>query len=417
MIRNLDRPVFESELKRTLSPSSPIRTPEFLRGRERNLEQIRRAFVQPGRQVFIYGDRGVGKTSLAITAAIEHQSSAGAPILLNCRGNFFGIIQDLLNRISNKSVTSPKEIESSEFSLTQLIGVKKGKTKENVYVSQVKSINDVVTALKELLYPNRQGVVIVFDEFELVDPPEERRLFGDFIKAVSDQEVPIKAIFCGIADSVSSLLDNHPSAPRYLAAVELARLGYEARFEIMKGAEKALGVEIEHNTRYRIASISDGFPHYIHLICEKLFWEMFSDEDQVTISSVIHYKNAIAAAVEDAQPHLRGLYDLAVKKYQRDYEHVLWAAADHPNLERRSIEIFDSYKALITDDTARLSREKFNQRLNALKRKSHGEVLVGNRQGWYHFRESMLRGYARLRAEQDGYELMVDHPLAARLQR
>jgi hypothetical protein len=43
VIRNLTWPAFEAELRRTLSPSSLIRTPEFLRGRERNLEQIRRA--------------------------------------------------------------------------------------------------------------------------------------------------------------------------------------------------------------------------------------------------------------------------------------------------------------------------------------------------------------------------------------
>ena len=141
---------------------------------------------------------------------------------------------------------------------------------------------------------------------------------------------------------------------------------------------------------------------------------MFQDNRQVAVSNVSHYKRAIVSAVEDAQPHLRALYDRATQKYNRDYEHVLWAAADHPNFERRSIEIFSSYCALFKDSDARLPRDKFNQRLNSLKRPAHGEVLIGSRQGWYRFRESMLRGYARLRAEQEGIELMLDHPLAAR---
>ena len=45
---------------------------------------------------------------------------------------------------------------------------------------------------------------------------------------------------------------------------------------------------------------------------------------------------------------------------------------------------------------------------------SHGQVLIGTRQGWYKFRESMLRGYARLKAEEDGVHLTVDHPLSPR---
>ncbi len=37
------------------------------------------------------------------------------------------------------------------------------------------------------------------------------------------------------------------------------------------------------------------------------------------------------------------MYDKATKKYNSDYEHVLWAAAGHPLLERRSADIFKYY--------------------------------------------------------------------------
>lgn len=38
-------------------------------------------------------------------------------------------------------------------------------------------------------------------------------------------------------------------------------------------------------------------------------------------------------------------------------------------------------------------KEQFYQRLNAMKRPGHGRILVGNRQGWYGFRENIMRGY------------------------
>src|SRR3954447_14399127 len=101
MIRDFDRDAFERTLRETLSPTTPIRTPQFLRGRDNLLEEIRRAFVQPGRHVFIHGDRGVGKTSLAQTAAIEHQSKGSAPIFLGCdnASTFFGTMRGLAQRL------------------------------------------------------------------------------------------------------------------------------------------------------------------------------------------------------------------------------------------------------------------------------------------------------------------------------
>ena len=57
-----------------------------------------------------------------------------------------------------------------------------------------------------------------------------------------------------------------------------------------------------------------------------------------------------------------------------------------------------------------LDRDKFNQRINSLKQPSHASILTGTRQGWYEFTEKMIRGYVRLRAEQEGVLLEVDHP-------
>jgi uncharacterized protein len=71
---------FVQVMGRLLSPSRAIESPELLKGRDNQLREIRRAWYQGGRQIFIYGYRGVGKTSLAQTAAHQHQSSEGVPI-------------------------------------------------------------------------------------------------------------------------------------------------------------------------------------------------------------------------------------------------------------------------------------------------------------------------------------------------
>lgn len=60
---------FGALLGKVLSPSQPLQSEEFLRGREKQLNGIKKALYQPGRHVLIHGFRGVGKSSLAQTTA------------------------------------------------------------------------------------------------------------------------------------------------------------------------------------------------------------------------------------------------------------------------------------------------------------------------------------------------------------
>src|SRR5262245_814799 len=100
-IRDVSRAVFEKALQEMLSPTTPIRDPQFLRGRDQLLEDIRRALVQPCRHVFIHGDRGVGKTSLAQTAALQQRPGRGAPILIGCdnASTFYRVASNLAQKL------------------------------------------------------------------------------------------------------------------------------------------------------------------------------------------------------------------------------------------------------------------------------------------------------------------------------
>jgi uncharacterized protein len=99
------RGVTDEDLKQVLSenltPSDSIKVPERLFGREKTLTTIDRAFSSPGRQIFIYGDRGVGKTSLALTTAYLHTGVENPPIYAMCgrTNNFSQTIQAIGNAV------------------------------------------------------------------------------------------------------------------------------------------------------------------------------------------------------------------------------------------------------------------------------------------------------------------------------
>ncbi len=413
---------FGQELNRVLSPSRAIQSAEFLRGRAAQLQEIREAFYAPGRQIFIYGHKGVGKTSLAQTAAFERQSSDSKPIMISCTHQ--SICFDLIQQIGSQSVpTDPRVVKQTLDRGIKLgapwAGLDMRKQLEQGTVPTPSSLTDCARILQFVCTIHSKQPVVIIDEFDRISNKAEQAIFGDLIKMVGDHAIDISMIICGVGESIEDLMQGHGSTHRYLHAVELGRLPMGPRLEIIEEAADALGIEVDDTTRYRIAKISDGFPHYVHLLCEKLFWEVFRAEAAMR-SRPEHFEAALGAAAKAMQPELKRPYELATKKYANDYEPVLWAVADGDELSRASRDIYLSYERILRDlgqiqngdDPER--KKRFNAMMNRLKKSSHGSILMGTRAGWYEYKEKIVRGYARLRAAQYAIQLEREHPLQIR---
>ena len=217
----------------------------------------------------------------------------------------------------------------------------------------------------------------------------------------------------------------HLSTDRYIAPIQLDPLSYDALWEILNATAKELGVSVGHEENVRISQISDGFPYYVHLIGEHMFRSMFYDEREVAHVELKHFDEGMRGAVAEAMASLKKAYEFAIHKRSDDYEEVLWAVADDTLLERQTSDIYNKSYVPIMDvrNSMRktrgekrdvLSQKIFYQRMNALKRAAHGKILIGSKTGWYRFRENWMRGYVRLKAEQAGVSLGVDHNLAER---
>jgi MoxR-like ATPase len=100
-IKGVSRAEFESTLSKSLSASQPVSHHELLMVRTDMLQKIDRAFASPGRHIFIHGDRGIGKTSLARAAATFHQDSALPLLTVQCEPDASGysIMRDIAHKI------------------------------------------------------------------------------------------------------------------------------------------------------------------------------------------------------------------------------------------------------------------------------------------------------------------------------
>jgi len=403
---------FVQKLNETLSPTLPIRTIELLRGREKELEVIRRALVMPGRHIFIFGDRGVGKSSLAHTAANIYQSADATPITVSGSpdSTFNSIIANIAYQSLNRS-----RIQKTEITKTLSLnwrGLSLGQNQEIApldIAEQLRTIGDAVGLLAEIGSLHSQAPIIVLDEFDTISDISERNKFASLLKMIGDQDVAIKFIFTGVGSSLDDLLGAHQSAYRQLATIELDRLGWDARRDIAMQAAHAFGMDLDNNFAWRIAIVSDGFPYFIHLIMEKMLWEAFTAETVIETLDQSQYLPGLNAAIGEITAELRRPYEKAVLHRAVEFEAVVWATADGEDIFRAIGDMYESYEIVCQKrkETPTLTRHKFSERLRQLKSPAYGSVLqsVDNRVGWYTYTEKMLRGYVRMQAEASGVEL------------
>jgi hypothetical protein len=217
-------------------------------------------------------------------------------------------------------------------------------------------------------------------------------------------------IFTGIGRSLDELLGAHQSAYRQLETVELPRLGWDARREIVKSAVESFNMRLNDDVNWRIAMVSDGFPYYIHLITEKILWAAFSAEEAAHEINWELFNQGLADAIMSTAAELRRPYEQAVLHRNIEFEDIVWASADHDDLLRSTNDMYASYRIIVgkrTDNRSPIDRSRFTSQLRKLKTAQYGAILQQEegRPGWYSYREKMLRGFARMQAQASGIVL------------
>lgn len=413
-ISNLNKTRFAEIIREFVRPSEPIDSFEHLVGRTKQRDGIEEAINSGGRHIFIYGDRGAGKTSLAQTIAFEHNPANHSPVLVACgsKTTFGSIVKEIATQLSGRSRLLATE--TSVGGTASALGVGLNSAMKSTERSlEALDLNMATGLILESAMHRLGRSIVVIDEFENLPSLEDRALFAELAKQLSDRRVPVTLVFCGIGKSLEDLLQGHGSAHRYLYEAQLPTppLNFGGCWQILDSAADALSVTVNEDSRLRIAQVSDGFPHYVHLICEKLFWLAFRREEIISTLTPEHYMEAVTDALHGVEARLRNAYEKAVMKQRDEFQEVLWSVADHFELERNIHSVYaNSYERIMTELGRKPVLEiEFARRLSALKSKAHGNMLTSSRRGWVKFSENLIRGYVRLVAGANGVRLALEH--------
>lgn len=399
---------FYSRLYKVVRPSQPIDASEFLFGRDRQYSEMKSALLAPGRHSFIYGNRGVGKSSLAHSIAFDLQEQAD-PILLSCDSTttMRSVVADAIREATAKGAYK------SDWTVSVSLGVggtgikfeRKGSSASHDI--NIVDTSSAVYALEYLQKVHSDIPFLVIDEFDRIEDAKEREKFGTLLKQLGDKKSNVKFIFTGIAESFQELLSGHASSSRQIHELKLDPLSWDGSWAIIDRAFSEFGLSVPDELRFKVAGISDGYPHYVHLICEKMLTAAY--ESNLSIVDYNLFISGLDSAVRSVAQSLRGPYEKATLARDINYAYLLWAVADSADLQRKKTDIRVSYDDVIRQvvkkkgqEVLPLSDSSFSRMLRNLKLKDFGEVVgpaLGGRKGWYRFNENMLRGYIRMCAE------------------
>jgi Cdc6-like AAA superfamily ATPase len=148
-------------------------------------------------------------------------------------------------------------------------------------------------------------LVIVFDEFDRL-AQEQRRLFADTIKDLSDNSTNATIMLVGVANDVAVLIDEHQSIERCMSQIYMPPMAnYELR-EIIESGLRLLDMGIDQQAKEIIVSLSRGYPYYTHLLCYEAAMKAIKAKSDTIKSADL--AGAIKEAINSAQASVREDY-------------------------------------------------------------------------------------------------------------
>lgn len=366
------------------SPHAPIDEEDLFAGRLDIIEGLMESVFQRGQHAIIYGERGVGKTSLT---RVTHRK-------------IFARSQRL--KIIHRSCTAAHDFRLIWENLLDEIKY----DEELTYSDLVDHKTDAYQLFKWIeSTPSNFIPVFIIDEYDRVTDQSTHVKMADTIKYFSDHSCKATMIIVGVARDVKSLFGGHPSIERNMRQLPMPYMSKAELGEIIDKRLNDLGMSIDRNVESQIVSLAQGLPGYTHLLGQNATRSAIRRKSMAI--GIEDLNVALDKSIATCDEKITELYSRAVRsaKPGNQYKEALLACALASADERgyfSAADVREPFKRIMR--RPEMDIPHFSRHIAKFCTRERGPALVqdGNRKSYeYRFSDALLRPYVVIKGIND----------------
>ena len=239
-----------------------------------------------GRQqnVFLLGERGVGKTSVASLlrhwAYTKHQV-VGAHVFLGGVRSLPELVRRIFDSLlkvthTEKWFDKVRSLFGNIITDVGLFGVSVGFAPADRDLDQLlrqfpQSMHQIVLSLHD----DVKGLLIILDDLDAISAePDFANWYKSFVDEVAThfERYPVTVLLIGLPEIVDSLAALQPSLPRIFTIIELQRLSNDEVTDFLQKAFAKVNLPVDADAMDLMVRFSSGVPVIMHEIGDATYW-------------------------------------------------------------------------------------------------------------------------------------------------
>ena len=356
----------QAKLWEAFTPTKPKRWSRYFAGRRWAIQRVITAIEEEQAHVVIFGDRGIGKTSLANVLAESASQVEYQVLRCPCSADitfeeiFRGFLRNLPSEFMDRSARA-KNPAVEHF--------------EQLLPRGAFGPTELTVALG---YLKLEHVILIIDEFDRVNSEQLKNQLAETIKNLSDISARITFIVVGIAKNLDDLIGKHQSIQRHLVAVHLPLMEPPELRALIEVGEAASGMHFDEATRDSIVSFAKGLPYYAQLMC--LYSGRHALERGSKTVEMTDLREAMAQVLVEADPVTMAMYDMATQGERNQFmTDVMFAAARCRYDRFGAFTASDAADIALDGDDRKLRELTLHKSLSSLTLPQNGAVLEKQR--------------------------------------
>ncbi len=275
------------------TPGSPVPVDLFV-GRGTQIEELRRyvELAVAGRQenIFLTGDRGIGKSSFAafVSELVSKKLNAlGVHVFLGGVDSLDDMVEHVFDQILKETHRQSwfEKIEGMFGQHVQQVGLFGVSVKftppPSALPSLVRNFPEAIGNIVAKISDERAGLFLILDDINgLAESAEFANWYKSFVDQVATQfgPYPVAVMLIGLPEKRDSLAAAQPSLMRIFRVAHIDRLSDEEVSEFIEQAFNGAGIVVEPQALHFMVMFASGLPILMHEIGDAVFWE---DEDGI----------------------------------------------------------------------------------------------------------------------------------------